>query len=104
MREPPRSDPGFRNRKRHGPEADVDSSTEEGTEIMRSYGNITASLYDKARDHQDKLTEVECQLFLSRGDVLGKALVYPDSLTTDEIHGHSIREPRRPGPVNKRLR
>jgi hypothetical protein len=51
-----------------------------------AYGNIPASLYDKARDHQDQLTEEERQQLLSRGDVLGKALAYPDSLTTDEIH------------------
>ncbi|KAK4251740.1 hypothetical protein C7999DRAFT_27818 [Corynascus novoguineensis] len=74
--------------RRTGPDPDVDSSTEEGAEIMRqaAYGNIPASLYDKARDHQDQLSEAERQRFLSRGDAIGKALAYPDSLTTDEIH------------------
>ncbi|KAL2131402.1 hypothetical protein VTI74DRAFT_5158 [Chaetomium olivicolor] len=109
MAEPPNSDPGFGNREEDWPDPDVDSSTEEGAEIMRrseaalfasidrdarkrqravqaAYGNIPPSLYDKARDHQDQLTKEERQLLLSRGDVLGKALAYPDSLTTDEIH------------------
>ncbi|KAK3301715.1 uncharacterized protein B0T15DRAFT_514968 [Chaetomium strumarium] len=54
--------------------------------IQVAYDRLPTSLYDKARDHQDQLTDEERQLLLSRGDVLGKALAYPDSLTTDEIH------------------
>ena len=47
---------------------------------------IPEDLYDKAEHHQDQLTEEERQLFLSRGDVIGKALAYPDSLGPVEIH------------------
>ncbi|KAK3311649.1 uncharacterized protein B0T15DRAFT_389398 [Chaetomium strumarium] len=89
MAESPSSDPDFLHREEDWPDPDVDSSTEEGAEIMRlqaAYGNLPTSLYDKTRDHQDQLTEAERQLLLSRGDVLGKALAYPDSLTTEEIH------------------
>ncbi|KAK4233231.1 hypothetical protein C8A03DRAFT_39079 [Achaetomium macrosporum] len=109
MAEPPSSDAGFGNREEDWPDPDVDLSTEEGAEIIRrseaalfasmdrdaanrrraieaTYGNLPTILYDKARDHQDQLTEAERQQLLSRGDVIGKALAYPDSLTTDEIH------------------
>lgn len=109
MAEPPNDDPSFGNREEDWPDPDVDSSTEEGAEIGRrseaslfasmdrdiqkrrramqaAYGDIPESLYDKARDHQDQLTEEERQLLLSRGDVLGKVLAYPDSLTADEIY------------------
>jgi hypothetical protein len=48
--------------------------------------DIPRALYDKARDHQDQLTDAERQRFLSRGDVVAKALGSPDSLTTEEIH------------------
>ncbi|KAH6857102.1 hypothetical protein B0I37DRAFT_412971 [Chaetomium sp. MPI-CAGE-AT-0009] len=48
--------------------------------------DIPGALYDKARDHQDQLTEAERQRFLSHGDVVAKALGSPDSLTTEEIH------------------
>ncbi|KAL2196591.1 hypothetical protein P885DRAFT_16366, partial [Corynascus similis CBS 632.67] len=68
------------------PDPDVDSSTEEGAEIMRRSEAALFALYDKAWDHQDQLSEAERQRFLSRGDAIGKALAYPDSLTTDEIH------------------
>lgn len=106
----PSNDAGFSNREEDWPDPDVDSSTEEeGAEVTRrseaaliasmdrearnrrraiqaAYGNIPASLYDKARDHQDRLTDAERQRLLSRGDVLGKALAHPDSLTTEDIH------------------
>jgi hypothetical protein len=90
------------------PDIDVDSDTSEGAEAIRradaafeasierslqrqreqqpGYGRIPEELYVKARDHQDQLTQEERQLLLTRGDVAGKALAYPDSLTTDEIH------------------
>ncbi|KAH6650529.1 hypothetical protein F5144DRAFT_49626 [Chaetomium tenue] len=101
------SDFGFANREEDRPDPDVDSGTEEGAEIMRrSQASLFASmvreardrqraieateipwtLYDKARDHQDQLTETERQLFLNRGDVVAKALGSPNSLTTEEIH------------------
>ena len=44
---------------------------------------IPEDLYDKAEDHQEELTEEERQLFLSRGDVIGKALGSPHSLTAN---------------------
>jgi hypothetical protein len=47
---------------------------------------IAESLYLKARSHQDQLTPEERRLLLSRGDLLGKALAQPDSLTTEEIY------------------
>ncbi|KAK3291665.1 uncharacterized protein B0H64DRAFT_409699 [Chaetomium fimeti] len=65
------SDSGFANREEDWPEPDV---------------HIPIALYDKARDHQDQLTEPERQLFLSRGDIVAKALGSPDSLTDEEIH------------------
>lgn len=90
------------------PDIDVDSDTSEGAEAIRradaafeasierslqkqreqqpGYGRIPKELYVKAQDHQDQLTQEERQLLLTRGDVAGKALAYPDSLTTDEIH------------------
>lgn len=45
---------------------------------------IPLALYQKARYHQDQLTDTERQLLLSRGDVVGKALAYPSSLTEVE--------------------
>jgi hypothetical protein len=109
MAESPSSDLGFRNREEDWPDPDVDLNTEEGEEVLRrnetslfasmnlearnqwravdvDYDNIPASLYDKARDYQDQLTEAERQRFLNRGDAIGKALAYPDSLTPDEFH------------------
>ncbi|KAG7294513.1 hypothetical protein NEMBOFW57_004588 [Staphylotrichum longicolle] len=90
------------------PDIDVDSDTSEGAEAIRradaafeasierslqrqreqepGSGSIPKELYVKARDHQDQLTQEERQLLLTRGDVAGKALACPDSLTTDEIH------------------
>ncbi|KAK3897292.1 hypothetical protein C8A05DRAFT_39163 [Staphylotrichum tortipilum] len=104
--------PEFNNTEEDWPDPDVDSSTEEGAEITRRNetsimasitrdvqqqvqtesadddddDDIPQSVYDKARDHNDQLTETERQLLLSRGDLVGLALAYPDSLTTDEIH------------------
>jgi hypothetical protein len=46
--------------------------------------NIAQELYTKAQDHQDQLTQEERQLLLSRGDVIGKALTQPSSLTNAE--------------------
>ncbi|KAH8799711.1 hypothetical protein F5884DRAFT_863321 [Xylogone sp. PMI_703] len=45
---------------------------------------IPQTIYDKARDHQEQLTDAERQLLLSRGDLIGKALAYPASLTNEE--------------------
>ncbi|KAL0930070.1 uncharacterized protein CTRU02_214890 [Colletotrichum truncatum] len=96
----------FGSREGDWPEVDVDSD-EEGTEAMRraeaamhatiersipqrnqhpTHEAIPESLYIKAEKHQDQLTLEERQRLLSRGDVVGKALAYPDSLTIDEIH------------------
>jgi hypothetical protein len=46
--------------------------------------NIAQELHTKAQDHQDQLTQEERQLLLSRGDVIGKALAEPSSLTDVE--------------------
>jgi hypothetical protein len=54
--------------------------------VEAAFGNIPPRLFNKAQDHQDQLTEAERQRLLSCGHVVGKALAYPDSLTTDEIH------------------
>ena len=87
MVEPANRDPGV-----------VDPSTEESTETTRrreaallrravqeAYCKIHPSLYIKAWD-QRPLTEDEREVFLSCGDILGRAIAYPDSTTTDEIH------------------
>jgi hypothetical protein len=109
MAESPYNHPDFGTRDEDWPDPDVDSDTEEGAEIMQrneaalaasmnrsfenrkraleeAYGNLPESLFIKARDNQAELTHEERQLLLGRGDVLGKAMAYPDSLTADEIH------------------
>ncbi|WQF89429.1 hypothetical protein CDEST_14443 [Colletotrichum destructivum] len=89
------------------PEVDVDSDTDEGREAMRraeiafhatiersirqqhtqsADGTIPLALYAKAQSHHDQLTQDERSLLNSRGDVVGKALANPDSLTPDETH------------------
>jgi hypothetical protein len=45
---------------------------------------ISKELYEKAEKANDQLTEEERALLLSRGDVVGKALAHPDSLTVEE--------------------
>src|SRR5262245_45933711 len=45
---------------------------------------IPQDLYEKAWKHQDQLTEEERHLFLSRGDLVGRALAQPSSLTPEE--------------------
>ncbi|CZR62574.1 uncharacterized protein PAC_12471 [Phialocephala subalpina] len=45
---------------------------------------IPQGLYTKAQDHQDELTQEERELLLSRGDVIGKALAQPSSLSDAE--------------------
>ena len=47
---------------------------------------IPPALYVKAGNHQDQLTPGERSLLLSRGDLVGKALGQPDSLTAEEVH------------------
>ncbi|KAF4807592.1 hypothetical protein CGCSCA5_v013252 [Colletotrichum siamense] len=90
------------------PDVDGDLDTEEGVEAMRradaalhatiersiqqrnaqsAHGDtIPRALYIKAQNQQNQLTDEERQLLLSRGDVVGRALAHPDSLTTDEMH------------------
>ncbi|TQN70216.1 hypothetical protein CSHISOI_05333 [Colletotrichum shisoi] len=87
------------------PEVDVDSDTDEGREATRraeiafhatiersirqqhtqsADDTIPLTLYAKAHSHPDQLTQDERGLLNSRGDVVGKALADPDSLTPDE--------------------
>ncbi|GJD04005.1 amino acid permease [Colletotrichum higginsianum] len=94
-------------REEHWPEVDVDSDTDEGREAMRraeiafqatiersirhqhtqsTDDTIPLTLYAKAQSHQDQLTQDERSLLNTRGDVVGKALADPDSLTPDETH------------------
>jgi hypothetical protein len=47
---------------------------------------IDQKLYTKAAMQNVDLTDDERALLLSRGDVFGKALAYPESLTTEEMH------------------
>ncbi|GAO19881.1 uncharacterized protein UV8b_06037 [Ustilaginoidea virens] len=107
MDDPRYSHPDFGTREEDWPDPDIDSDTEEGRQKMELleaahlatinraiakrtqqplYPGIPESLYDKARDHQDQLTDEERCLLLSRGDLVGKVLAYPDSLSDDEIH------------------
>jgi hypothetical protein len=90
-------DPNFGTLEEDWPDPDVDSSTEEDAGAIRrseaaffasldrsiqnrgwaqqaAYGNIPQSLYVKALNSQDQLTDEERQRLLSRGDVLRKAL------------------------------
>jgi hypothetical protein len=39
--------------------------------------DIPKALYEKARKHQDQLTDAERQLLLSHGDLVGKVLAQP---------------------------
>ena len=48
--------------------------------------DVPEALYAKAESHQDQLTQEERQLLLSRCGLAGKALAYPESLTTEELH------------------
>lgn len=91
------------------PDNDVDRSTAEGAEIARKSEaalmksiecqvearcqqfrgpaiayEIPKALYEKAQNQQDKLTGDERALLLSRGDLAGKALAQPASLTLEE--------------------
>ena len=105
---PPINDPDFGTREEDWPDIDVDSDTEEGAEAVRraeaafnasfahshqrqqqqtaADGAIPEALYLKAQDRQDQLTDAERRLLLGRGDVIGKALADPASLTADEMH------------------
>jgi hypothetical protein len=101
-------DPDFGTREEDRPDIDLDSDIEEGAEAMRraetamlafinrqirgrehqhqqhqqsALRGIPEALYVKVKDHQDQRTLEERQLLLSRGDVIGKALAYPDSPT-----------------------
>ena len=47
---------------------------------------IPASLYDKAQNQNDQLTDLERDLLRSRGDLVGRALADPDALTLDEAY------------------
>ncbi len=104
----PATEPDFGTREEDWPDIDVDSDTEEGAEAVRraeaafiaslepshrqhqqlaaSDDAIQETLYEKAQDRQNQLTDAERRLLLSRGDVIGKALADPASLTADEIH------------------
>jgi len=92
-----------------GPDSDVDVSATDGTRAAKrtrdtlyesmerqaaeqerrfrgpdkAYG-ISKELYDKAEKANDTLTEEERTLLLSQGDVVGKALARPDSLSLEE--------------------
>ncbi|KAK8091736.1 hypothetical protein PG997_002097 [Apiospora hydei] len=46
--------------------------------------NISQALYTKAETHNDQLSDDERARFLARGDLAGKALANPDSLTQAE--------------------
>ena len=54
--------------------------------------DIPTELYRKAQNHQDKLTEPERQLLLSRGNTISKALTRPSSLLESE-HNEILGRP-----------
>jgi hypothetical protein len=54
---------------------------------------IPQELYEKALKHQDQLTDTERQLLLRRGDLVGKALAQPSSLTGAERNKLIYRPP-----------
>ncbi|KAM0332421.1 hypothetical protein ACHAQA_002701 [Verticillium albo-atrum] len=105
--------PDFGTREEDWPDIDIDSDTEEGAAAIKLAeaamhasmerslkkrreqnacftgdpdDGIPTALYDKARDHQDQLTQEERSVLLSRNDLIGQALARPDSLTTEEVH------------------
>ncbi len=61
----------------------VNSTGYKGPEIAYQ---ISGRLYVKAAKQNADLTDDERTLLLSRGDVFGKALGSPDSLTIQEMH------------------
>jgi hypothetical protein len=66
---------------------DADSSIEDGWGLKYPADHsIPKALYIKAQNHQDQLTQEERQILLSRGDLVGKALGHPESLTIGEMH------------------
>ena len=54
---------------------------------------ISGELYAKAEKQQDELTHDERQILLSRGDLIGKALAQPESLTPEEFNTVLCRPP-----------
>lgn len=71
--------------------ASISRSTEEQRKQCEVRGpdkayEIPKSLYEKAEKQNDQLTDDERALLLSRGDVVGKALANPKSLTEAELY------------------
>ncbi len=64
-----------------------DDARVEGGAVDDEYDDLPQSLYDKARDHNDQLSETERQLLLTYADPpTGLVLAYPDSLTIEDIY------------------
>lgn len=71
--------------------AEIKRKTEEQTEKYEIHPpqiafEIPKGLYEKAQKENDQLTDDERALLLSRGDVVGKALANPKSLTEAELY------------------
>ncbi|KAK3938614.1 hypothetical protein QBC46DRAFT_317446 [Diplogelasinospora grovesii] len=62
-------------------------------ELGSSPPQISRNLYRKASQHNDQLSKAERLLLLSRRDLLGKALAYPDSLTEAQRDAVLTRPP-----------
>ncbi|KAF6810350.1 glucan -beta-glucosidase [Colletotrichum plurivorum] len=64
---------------------------------------IPQELYEKAMKENDQLTDDERRILLSRGDVTGKALAHPASLTPEERNFRAEWESRQQAEWKKRL-
>ncbi|KAI3548320.1 amino acid permease [Colletotrichum filicis] len=73
-------------------DVDGDLDTEEGAEAVRCadvalHATIERAISQRdAQKQQGHLTDDDRQILLSRGDVVGKALARPNSLSIDEMH------------------
>ncbi|EEY23467.1 predicted protein [Verticillium alfalfae VaMs.102] len=83
-----RVDPDCGTREEDWFDPDADSDADDYAQNMERTVNdaVPQSLYDKARDQQDQLTQEERNILLGRNDVIGRALAQPDSLTAEDIH------------------
>lgn len=114
MADPRFKHPDFGKREEDWPDLDIDSGDEDyeakreladaafDAAIERSiaqrrhrpeFAHVPHELYAKAEEHQDQLTQDERALLASRGDLVGKVLGYPDSLTPEEIHAFLLWAP-----------
>ncbi len=65
----------------------------QNSDVPHTASEISGELYVKAEKQQGELTHEERQILLSRGDVVGKALAHPESLTPEGFNTVLCRPP-----------